>query len=196
MQSHACQTVLTSATWLRPSPFCGSHCSRRLLRTSQERSVERHKTLRWAPQHAHLYPELALQPVVLHGLGKPRLLLIRSVALQMRMQMLTTEPLLSTSQHEPEEDELATGAATLAIADEPITDERFNTFRTTLGQLLNSALFEDDSAGLDAIIHAVNAKLHSRSGGAFDKEEAVKALRKMDDLNQIMYTSGDLVYKI
>ncbi|CRK33460.1 hypothetical protein BN1708_001137 [Verticillium longisporum] len=104
--------------------------------------------------------------------------------------------LLSTSQHEPEEDELATGAATLAIADEPITDERFNTFRTTLGQLLNSALFEDDSAGLDAIIHAVNAKLHSRSGGAFDKEEAVKALRKMDDLNQIMYTSGDLVYKI
>ncbi|RNJ55525.1 MCM DNA helicase complex subunit [Verticillium nonalfalfae] len=93
----------------------------------------------------------------------------------------------STSQHEPEEDELATGAAALAIADEPITDQRFNTFRTTLGQLLNSALFEDDSAGLDAIILAVNAKLHARSGGAFDKEEAVKALRKMDDLNQIMY---------
>ncbi|KAM0325559.1 hypothetical protein ACHAQA_007546 [Verticillium albo-atrum] len=102
----------------------------------------------------------------------------------------------ATSQHEQEEDELASGAAALDLADEPITDERFNTFRTTLGQLLGSALFEDDSAGLDAIIEAVNAKLRPRSGGAFNKEEAIKALRKMDDLNQIMYTSGELVYKI
>ncbi|KAM0276242.1 hypothetical protein ACHAQH_006965 [Verticillium albo-atrum] len=102
----------------------------------------------------------------------------------------------STSQQDPEEDELASETAALDLADEPITNERFNTFRTTLGQLLGSVLFEDDSAALDDIVQAVNAKLHSRSGGAFSKEEAVKALRKMDDLNQIMYTSGDLVYKI
>ncbi|GJC88228.1 DNA replication licensing factor mcm3 [Colletotrichum liriopes] len=103
----------------------------------------------------------------------------------------------SQSQEDAEnDDELASEAAGLAIADEPITPQRLTAFRGALGQLLNSALFDDDSANVDAVLEAVNNKLQSRSGGAFSKHEAVKALKKMDEANQIMYTDGELVYKI
>ncbi|KAK1699633.1 MCM2/3/5 family protein [Colletotrichum godetiae] len=95
-----------------------------------------------------------------------------------------------------DDDELASGAAGLAIADEPISPQRLTVFRSALGQLLNSALFDDDSANVNAVLEAVNTKLQSRSGSAFSKEEAVKALKKMDEANQIMYTDGELVYKI
>jgi len=53
-----------------------------------------------------------------------------------------------------------------------------------MGQLMNTALFEDDSADVEAIIEAVNAKLGSAQ--AFEKDEAVMALRKMDEANNIM----------
>ncbi|KAL0944185.1 DNA replication licensing factor MCM3 [Colletotrichum truncatum] len=102
----------------------------------------------------------------------------------------------SQSQDDEEDDVLASGAAGLAISDEPISAPRLVAFRTTLGQLLNSALFEDDSANVDAVIEAVNSKLRSNGGGTFSKQEAVKALKKMDEANQIMYTDGELVYKI
>ncbi|KAI1852483.1 hypothetical protein JX265_011118 [Neoarthrinium moseri] len=100
------------------------------------------------------------------------------------------------SQEETQEDaELASGAAGLNI-DAPITAERLTTFRTALGQLLNTGLFEDDSADVNAVIEAVNGRVGNRNGGAFSHDEAVKALKKMDTANQIMYTDGDLVYKI
>ncbi|KAL0776610.1 hypothetical protein CaCOL14_007896 [Colletotrichum acutatum] len=89
-----------------------------------------------------------------------------------------------------DDDELASGAAGLAIADEPISPQRLTVFRSALGQLLNSALFDDDSANVNAVLEAVNTKLQSRSGSAFSKEEAVKALKKMDEANQIMYISS------
>lgn len=95
-----------------------------------------------------------------------------------------------------EDDDLASGTAGLAIDDVPITTERLSTFRTALGQLLNTDLFEDDSAGLDAVIQSVNGKVGGRNGGAFAKPEAIKALKKMEESNQIMFTDGDLVYKI
>ncbi|KAF9881402.1 hypothetical protein CkaCkLH20_01552 [Colletotrichum karsti] len=102
----------------------------------------------------------------------------------------------SQAQEDEEDDELASGTAGLVIADEPISGPRLATFRATLGQLLNTALFEDDSASVDAIVEGVNGKLRPNSGGAFSKDEAVKALKKMDAANQIMYTDGELVYKI
>ena len=115
-----------------------------------------------------------------------------------------------------EDQELASGAASLAIDDTPIAAPRLATFRTALGQLLNTPLFEDDSAGLDAVIGAVNQKVGNRSGGAFGREEAVKALKKLEEANHIMYVilqpnhhhhyqlliflsrfaDGELVYKI
>ncbi|KAI1143150.1 MCM-domain-containing protein [Hypoxylon sp. FL0543] len=99
------------------------------------------------------------------------------------------------SQLETQEDaDLAAGAADLNI-DTPITAGRLATFRTALGQLLNTDLFDDDSANVTEVIDAVNGRISGRET-AFSREEAVKALKKMDDANQIMYTDGNLVYKI
>ncbi|KAM3436823.1 hypothetical protein MY4824_004106 [Beauveria thailandica] len=95
-----------------------------------------------------------------------------------------------------EDQDLASGAASLAIDDSPIAAPRLAAFRTALGQLLNTPLFEDDSAGLEAVIGAVNQKIGSRSGGSFDREEAVKALKKLEEANHIMFADGELVYKI
>ncbi|KAM3518109.1 hypothetical protein NHJ13051_008428 [Beauveria bassiana] len=95
-----------------------------------------------------------------------------------------------------EDQDLASGAASLAIDDSPIAAPRLAAFRTALGQLLNTPLFEDDSAGLEDVIGAVNQKIGNRSGGSFEREEAVKALKKLEEANHIMFADGELVYKI
>ncbi|KAI8949068.1 MCM2/3/5 family-domain-containing protein [Xylaria longipes] len=102
---------------------------------------------------------------------------------------------LETQEEDTQEDsDLAAGAASLNI-DAPITSERLATFRTALGQLLNTDLFQDESANVDDVIEAVNGRLGGR-GATFSRDEAVKALKRMDNANQIMYTDGELVYKI
>ncbi|KAI0897001.1 MCM-domain-containing protein [Annulohypoxylon nitens] len=103
---------------------------------------------------------------------------------------------LDTQEAETQEQDadLASSAANMNI-DAPITPERLAMFRTALGQLLNTDLFDDDSADVDEVITAVNRRVEGR-GDAFSREEAVKALKKMDEANQIMYTDGNLVYKI
>ncbi len=89
----------------------------------------------------------------------------------------------SQTQDDSQDDALASDAAGLSI--EPITTERLGVFRTALGQLLNTNLFEDDSAPVDDVVSAVNVKVGSRQ--RFVKAEAVEALKKMQDANQIMY---------
>jgi DNA replication licensing factor MCM3 len=90
------------------------------------------------------------------------------------------------SQSQSQEDaDLANGTAALSIAP-PITVARLGVFRTALGSLLNTALFEDDSAEVNAIIEAVNRRVGNTGGGAFEREEAVAALKKMDEANNIM----------
>lgn len=103
----------------------------------------------------------------------------------------------SQSQSQRDDDTLASGTANLTVADgdndaeededdedEPISEQRLEVFRRALGQLLNTPLFEDDSAGVDELIEAVNRKVGS--GARFGREEAVKALKEMDGRNQIM----------
>jgi DNA replication licensing factor MCM3 len=82
-----------------------------------------------------------------------------------------------------QEDELASSAAEL---DAPISPQRLATFRTALGQLMNTDLFEDDSAHLDAVLDAVNGRVGSRNGGHFTRQEAGKALKKLEEANHIM----------
>lgn len=84
------------------------------------------------------------------------------------------------------EQELSNGAADLAIDDAPVNPQRVAAFRTALGQLLNTDLFEDDSAALEAVITAVNGKVTSRDGGAFGRTEAIKALKELENANHIM----------
>jgi DNA replication licensing factor MCM3 len=93
-------------------------------------------------------------------------------------------PSQSQSQSQEEDTELASGAAALNIAG--ITPARLTLFRTSLGQLLNTPLFDDDSAEVDNIITAVNRSVGGSGGGAFDRAEAVAALKKMDEANNIM----------
>ena len=92
-----------------------------------------------------------------------------------------------------DDETLASGAANLTVADgdsseddedEPISEQRLEVFRRALGSLLNTALFEDDSAGVGELIEAVNRKVGGKA--AFGREEAVKALKEMDARNQIM----------
>lgn len=85
-----------------------------------------------------------------------------------------------------QDESLADGAAELALDDTPITMNRLATFRTALGQLLNTDLFEDDAASLDKVITAVNKKVGNRDGGAFGKPESIKALKKLEEANHIM----------
>lgn len=82
-----------------------------------------------------------------------------------------------------EDSQLASGAAGLSLdagADEPISDARFAAFTSALGPLMNTDLFEEDAADVDGLIEAVNGRVGSRNGGAFSKEEAIKALKRMD----------------
>jgi DNA replication licensing factor MCM3 len=89
------------------------------------------------------------------------------------------------SQTQQEDTELAEEAAGLTIAP-AITPARLQVFRTTLGQLMNTALFEDDSAEVDNIVTAVNRGVGGSAGGAFDRAEAEAALKEMDKANNIM----------
>ena len=90
------------------------------------------------------------------------------------------------SQSESQEDaELASGTANLAIAP-AITPARYEVFRRTLGPLMNTELFEDDSAELDALIEAVNNKIGGSAGGAFEEAEAIAALKQLSEANALM----------
>jgi DNA replication licensing factor MCM3 len=51
---------------------------------------------------------------------------------------------------------------------------------------MNTPLFEDDSAEVRDIIAQVNRSVGGAGGGAFSRDEAVAALRKMDEGNDIM----------
>jgi DNA replication licensing factor MCM3 len=51
---------------------------------------------------------------------------------------------------------------------------------------MNTPLFEDDSAEVDNIVAAVNRSVGGAGGGAFEKGEAIAALTKMDEANNIM----------
>jgi DNA replication licensing factor MCM3 len=103
---------------------------------------------------------------------------------------LTTSQLSSRvegeASSEEEDTDLASEAAGLSIDDAPILKERYDTFKAALGQLSKTSLFEDDSARVDKLIESVNQRVGTRHGGAFSRAEAVKALKLMDQKNEIM----------
>lgn len=68
---------------------------------------------------------------------------------------------------------------------EAIAPARLRVFRTALGQLLNTNLFQNEAADLDPLVGAVNARLGSGEE-AFEEGEARKALVEMGERNEIM----------
>ena len=69
--------------------------------------------------------------------------------------------------------------------EQPIAPARLRVFRTALGQLLNTSLFQNEAADLEPLVGAVNARL-GRGDEGFEKREAVKALEEMGERNEIM----------
>jgi DNA replication licensing factor MCM3 len=108
--------------------------------------------------------------------------------------------LRTQSQSQRDDETLASTAANLTVDDdadadeeedeeeeeEKITEQRLEVFRRALGQLLNTPLFEDDSARVDELIAAVNKKVGGGAAAKFARGEAVLALKEMDARNQIM----------
>lgn len=81
-----------------------------------------------------------------------------------------------------------------------ITEERMRIFAKALGQLMNTSLFHNDSATVDDVMPAVNARIEEDLGEdveEFEKDETVAGLKKLADANRIMYLDDtEEVYKL
>lgn len=66
-----------------------------------------------------------------------------------------------------------------------IPPARLRVFRTALGQLLNTSLFQNEAADLEPLVEAVNGRL-GRGEDRFGRPEASRALEAMGERNEIM----------
>lgn len=76
----------------------------------------------------------------------------------------------------------------------PPSQDRIQAFQRALGRLLNTDVFEDECAQVGVLVERVNEGLSE--GEKFGMEEAKGCLRSMSDRNLLMYTDGDLVWKV
>ena len=77
-----------------------------------------------------------------------------------------------------------------AIATPAITDTRLRIFRSALGQLMSTSLFHNDSASVDDLLPAINARVEEEHGDdeeEFEKDEIIAGLRKLAEKNAVMY---------
>jgi len=100
---------------------------------------------------------------------------------QSQMSVASSVPAsqLLTSQ---DEDSQATNGG----SDPPISADRLRVFRSALGQLVNTNVFQNESADVEPLVAAVNARLGRTGDGAFGLVEAGKALEGMQGRNEIM----------
>ncbi|KAG8526481.1 uncharacterized protein KY384_008681 [Bacidia gigantensis] len=69
---------------------------------------------------------------------------------------------------------------------EPISTDRLRVFRTALGQLVSTSVFQNESAEVEPLVEAVNDRLGRTRDPAFGITEAVEALKGMGERNEIM----------
>lgn len=100
-----------------------------------------------------------------------------------QMSMASSQP---ASQLLPtQSDTQASGGDPTATPPPPeLSPARLASFRQTLGQLINTDLFANDSAYLQPVTEAINARIPP--AGSFDRDEALAALRDMNEKNEIM----------
>ena len=112
-----------------------------------------------------------------------------------QMSLASSRPAsqLITSQTEDSQDTANGGNGAGAPSVQPVitSPARVRVFRTALGQLLTTSLFQNEAADLDPLIEAVNARLgaaasSSRGEESFSREEASRALLAMQERNEIM----------
>jgi len=85
--------------------------------------------------------------------------------------------------------------ATNGESDQPISANRLRVFRTALGQLVNTNVFQNDSADVEPLVSAVNARLGRTGDDEFGSVEAGKALKGMQERNEIMWVSFE-IYRV
>lgn len=71
-----------------------------------------------------------------------------------------------------------------------VSAERVRTFRTALGTLLNTGLFQNEAADLEPLIDAVNGRVNREQ--RFAADEARACLEVMQERNEIMYVYPSL----
>ncbi len=69
---------------------------------------------------------------------------------------------------------------------QPISANRLRVFRTALGQLVNTSVFQNESADVKPLVRAVNERLGRTGDAEFGLAEAGRALEGMQDRNEIM----------
>ena len=109
---------------------------------------------------------------------------------QSQMSVASSAPAsqLLTSQNDDDDDSQNTTAnGGSQQQQQPIAPARLILFRTALGQLINTPLFQNESADLEPLVGAVNERLARRGDAeAFGLVEAGKALEGMQERNEIM----------
>ena len=70
--------------------------------------------------------------------------------------------------------------------DAPISADRLKVFRRALGQLVNTSVFQNESAEVGPLVEAVNGRLGRTGDAEFGLVEAGKALVGMGERNEIM----------
>ena len=116
----------------------------------------------------------------------------RTTQSQSQMSFASSAPAsqLLTSQNDDSQDTTANrdSQSQSQQQQQPIAPARLLLFRTALGQLVNTPLFQNESADLEPLVRAVNERLARRgdAAAAFGLAEAGKALEGMQERNEIM----------
>lgn len=99
---------------------------------------------------------------------------------QSQMSVASSQPAsqLVTSQNEDTQQSNGT------VEQVEITPARLRVFRTALGQLLNTPLFQNEAADIEPLVQAVNGKLGLEP--TFERAEANVALNEMQGRNEVM----------
>ncbi|KAK4697282.1 DNA replication licensing factor MCM3, partial [Lecanoromycetidae sp. Uapishka_2] len=114
-----------------------------------------------------------------------------------RTNARTTQSQMSVASSAPASQLLTSQGDDSQESQQSISADRLRVFRTALGQLLNTSVFQNDSADVEPLVKAVNQRLERTANEEFGLGEAGKALEAMQERNEIMYQEADgIVYKI
>lgn len=105
-----------------------------------------------------------------------------------QMSVASSQPasqlLPSQTDVDSQESVAQTGGSAPANGHATISPARFTTFRTAMGQLMNTAIFQHDSADLHPLLEAVNGRIGGEE--SFHQAEASAALGQMASRNEVM----------
>ncbi|KAL8638096.1 MAG: hypothetical protein Q9228_004713 [Teloschistes exilis] len=94
-------------------------------------------------------------------------------------QLITSQPNESPDTDETDSESSSSSGEVMLIH-----PDRLRVFRTALGQLLNTSLFQNEAADAAALLDAVNEKIGPEQ--EFESSEAVAALKAMQERNEVM----------